>query len=201
MARPRMSAEERAIRQREAKRLYMERWSAQNPEEKKRRDAANYAAHRDRIRARHATYYDARRDEINAKHRADAGLRERSNVQRRQRRKDNSDLIRQLDRESLNRWRRMSPAGLVKKRADKQAQRARQQGVTGGLTRTQLQEAIEASGGRCWHCLSVAPLTIDHVTPLSANGPNTVENIALLCWPCNQRKGTRSLLAWLLVAT
>jgi hypothetical protein len=32
--------------------------------------------------------------------------------------------------------------------------------------------------------------TKDHVKPLSLGGPNTLENLQTMCWPCNQSKGS-----------
>jgi 5-methylcytosine-specific restriction endonuclease McrA len=35
-------------------------------------------------------------------------------------------------------------------------------------------------------------LTIDHVVPVSKGGANTMENVQILCYTCNRRKGNRS---------
>ena len=34
-------------------------------------------------------------------------------------------------------------------------------------------------------------MTIDHVIPLSKNGPNTLENIVVCCYKCNKEKGAK----------
>jgi hypothetical protein len=44
-------------------------------------------------------------------------------------------------------------------------------------------------GGRCRQCGSSQDLHFDHVIPWSKGGANTVNNIQLLCGPCNRRKG------------
>jgi hypothetical protein len=33
-------------------------------------------------------------------------------------------------------------------------------------------------------------LTKDHVKPLSLGGPNALDNLQTMCWPCNQSKGS-----------
>ncbi len=44
-------------------------------------------------------------------------------------------------------------------------------------------------GGRCRQCGSTQELHFDHVIPWSRGGANTLQNIQLLCGPCNRRKG------------
>lgn len=46
-------------------------------------------------------------------------------------------------------------------------------------------------GGRCVECGSDFDLQYDHVIPFSMNGASTVQNLQLLCAPCNQSKGGR----------
>jgi 5-methylcytosine-specific restriction protein A len=41
-------------------------------------------------------------------------------------------------------------------------------------------------------CGSAQDLTGDHITPLSQGGQATLDNIVVLCRPCNSRKGNRA---------
>jgi hypothetical protein len=50
-------------------------------------------------------------------------------------------------------------------------------------------------GGRCRRCGSTEELHFDHVIPWSKGGANTVNNIQLLCGPCNRRKGADDISA------
>ena len=43
--------------------------------------------------------------------------------------------------------------------------------------------------GKCVQCGSTDDLHFDHKVPWSRGGTNTVNNIQLLCGPCNRRKG------------
>jgi hypothetical protein len=44
-------------------------------------------------------------------------------------------------------------------------------------------------GGRCRSCGSQVELQFDHVIPVALGGASAVENLQILCGPCNRRKG------------
>jgi hypothetical protein len=55
----------------------------------------------------------------------------------------------------------------------------------------------ERASGRCEYCLTSEALSgircqIDHITPLSRQGPTTADNLCLACVACNGYKGTRT---------
>jgi hypothetical protein len=50
------------------------------------------------------------------------------------------------------------------------------------------QEVFLRDGGRCVQCGADYPIHYDHILPFSRGGSNTVENIQILCGPCNLRK-------------
>ena len=56
-------------------------------------------------------------------------------------------------------------------------------------------------GKQCWGCNFTAPderyLELDHIDPKSSGGSNHLDNRALLCRPCNQKKSNRLTLAGL----
>lgn len=55
-----------------------------------------------------------------------------------------------------------------------------------------VRDAVVARDGRqCRRCGATAGLAFDHIYPWSLGGPDTVENLQLLCGPCNSSKGAR----------
>jgi len=47
--------------------------------------------------------------------------------------------------------------------------------------------------GCCAYCHQAAPLTQDHVIPISKGGWHVIENIVPACQPCNSRKGATTV--------
>ena len=70
------------------------------------------------------------------------------------------------------------------------------------LTHKEMHEIlIKKFGFQCWGCNFIAPderyLELDHIDPKSSGGSNHLDNRALLCRPCNQKKSNRLTLAGL----
>ena len=57
-------------------------------------------------------------------------------------------------------------------------------------------ELMRQSGGTCAHCGSEGKLHVDHILPLSRGGSNELENLQMLCAPCNQSKHTKTMDEW-----
>ena len=50
---------------------------------------------------------------------------------------------------------------------------------------------LQRDGDRCLQCGAGEPevrIHIDHITPLAKGGTNALDNLQVLCQPCNQRK-------------
>jgi hypothetical protein len=57
-------------------------------------------------------------------------------------------------------------------------------------------QVVERAGNRCEYCRlsqvgQEATFHVDHVTPVAANGPTVLDNLALACVSCSLRKGAR----------
>lgn len=57
-------------------------------------------------------------------------------------------------------------------------------------------QVVERAGNRCEYCGLAqegqeATFHVDHVVPRSADGPTTLDNLALACVSCSLRKGAR----------
>ena len=51
----------------------------------------------------------------------------------------------------------------------------------------------------CAYCGEFKPrMDVDHIVPKRAGGTLAMHNVTASCWECNRRKGSRSLLVFLL---
>jgi len=61
----------------------------------------------------------------------------------------------------------------------------------GSHTLAEFKALLRASGDRCIYCGSDYMVGRDHIVPLSRGGSNSINNLQILCCPCNSRKGTK----------
>ena len=58
--------------------------------------------------------------------------------------------------------------------------------------RARKDQLVSEYGSRCWWCECCLPkkeLTLDHLKPKSRGGSNSLENLRLACFPCNNFRG------------
>jgi len=70
--------------------------------------------------------------------------------------------------------------------------RFRHREITSGAFKKQRLRVFARDGKVCAHCQSVeGPFHIDHIIPRSAGGGHEMDNLQVLCKPCNQAKGSK----------
>lgn len=85
-----------------------------------------------------------------------------------------------------------SKKGVAIFRAKAANQNAEQVGAPGKLTGQDVFDVLEKYP-LCLNCGTMDNLSIDHVVPLAAGGPNTPDNLQVLCVSCNSIKHTKTI--------
>jgi len=87
-----------------------------------------------------------------------------------------------------------------KKAGAKERRRIREFMMRGSHTETEWMFQIERQMGLCFYCsISLRDErgrwrgTRDHLTPIAKGGTDNIDNIVAACWPCNKKKGNRTL--------
>ncbi len=88
--------------------------------------------------------------------------------------------------------------------AQRANRQAKKRGITDEITKEDVLSLLWASGGKCKYCGidTKNDFTLEHMTPLSRDGDNTIGNIAICCAPCNTAKLDRTLeefIVWIKV--
>lgn len=77
--------------------------------------------------------------------------------------------------------------------------RARKASAKGSHSAEEVQNLLKAQMNSCCGCgvsFDFVPFTQDHITPLFKGGTDFIENIQLMCQPCNDSKGTKPMGEW-----
>jgi len=74
-------------------------------------------------------------------------------------------------------------------RAKSNAYRARARAAEGRFTSEEWLAVVKDHGGRSAYCGGAGPLQVDHRTPLSRGGTNSIDNVLPACGGCNAKKG------------
>jgi 5-methylcytosine-specific restriction endonuclease McrA len=85
-------------------------------------------------------------------------------------------------------WKKAHPEN---SKASCNKRRARLDSVGGSYTPEEWRLLVQKYNYKCLCCGKREPeikLSVDHVIPISKGGPNVIQNIQPLCFPCNSRK-------------
>lgn len=153
--------------------------------------AAEYLRDNATIKARSAGYREAHRKELAAAARAyRKDNRDAINARTRTHRASRRKLLRERDKA----WRKANPEWL---RAYADANRAERNAKCVARQWTLRPEDVKgkmsAQGGKCAGCATslAEGFHLDHIKAFSRGGASSIDNLQLLCPPCNQSKGNR----------
>lgn len=109
---------------------------------------------------------------------------------------ENLEKYRALARKGAAQYRKKNP---LPGRVDYANLRAKRNGISGRITVPEIEAMIAAQCNKCATCKVELDSTfhIDHKQPMILRGTNSIENIQILCAPCNRRKGSMSFQDWL----
>jgi len=74
-------------------------------------------------------------------------------------------------------------------RVKSNAYRARARAAEGQFTSAEWRALVQSHEGKCAYCGGLGPLEVDHRTPLSRGGTNSIDNVLPACANCNRKKG------------
>lgn len=96
-------------------------------------------------------------------------------------------------------WKLNNPdAHSILQRAAKARRRALEKESIGHYTRQDIERLLVVQSFICAACFVDirSKYHIDHMIPLARGGTNWPHNIQLLCQPCNQSKGPKTMTEW-----
>lgn len=111
---------------------------------------------------------------------------------------ENIERVREYARRDQAKHRKKHP---INGRIDASNLRARRQGIEGKITIREISELLVKQENRCAGCAEdLQPnWNIDHIMPLRLKGVNKIENVQILCDPCNKSKGSLHPAHWALL--
>ena len=198
-------------------RLKSKSYRAAHPNQVQVRNLAYRTAHRSRLkeqaRARRQVNLERYREYDRARHQANPGRvgayrkanRDRINEQARARRQANPERYRASYKANraqcllaTRAWQKANPD---RRRQTRRGIDARRRGAAGTHSYDEIRSLYEKQGRLCANPYCRVSLEAghheDHIVPIAAGGSNYIENIQLLCAPCNIDKGAKHPALWL----
>lgn len=161
------------------------KWRAANLEHDRERNRRYIAEHREERREYSRKYADEHPEQVIAATRrwqkARPDLHRANAVRYRSRNPQKARAV-------IYAWKHRNPDRVREMRRN---YRARKNGALGHFTDQEWRDLCAQYGNVCLACGSSAPLTADHVVPLTRGGSDTIDNIQPLCAVCNSKKRAR----------
>jgi len=136
----------------------------------------------------HAAWQKNNKNQVNSQHRdhyktpQQQAKKRAYNLEHREQKRKNEASYRERNRQ---RYRLLKSNNNAKRRAIKQAVEAEH---------VDREKVYARDNGRCYICLqyvSYAEFQLDHIRPITKDGPHTYDNVAVTCRSCNAKKGNR----------
>jgi 5-methylcytosine-specific restriction endonuclease McrA len=150
-------------------------------------DARRYEEQGEAIRARVAAYAAANPEKVRALNlKRSRANREKEIARWVEWNRRNPQKI----RAAIKRWHAANPDA---QRTYRAARRARIREAGGTYTKEDVRRLMRLQRGKCAACRTclLRGYNVDHVVALKNGGSNGPENLQLLCFPCNMKKGTK----------
>lgn len=101
-------------------------------------------------------------------------------------------------RQSVKEWAARNPERAIEVRsASKQNRRAKVALTGGAFSGADIAKLKLIQNSLCAGCGKQTKLTVDHIMPIYLGGSSNIENLQLLCMPCNRSKGRKHPEEWL----
>lgn len=171
-------------------------WLSSNHEYALQRKRDYYQENKSEVAASNKAWAEANPDKIVA---IKQSYIERNPERRRKQARDYTYRNHERMLERGKEWRRKHPE---QSRNHHHIRKARILLAPGSFTADDIQRLYELTGGRCTYCAipvhwSIAgDIHIDHVQPISRNGSNNPDNLAIACVDCNLSKAVKTLDEW-----
>lgn len=162
----------------EARREAARQWVKDNPEKNCEKVKRYYRQNPDIFRERARKYREQNSEKVKTRNR--------------KYRAANLEKVKEGVRKAGAVWRKKNPAKCKKYKADRKARLVLAEGT---FTAEELQALWEMQKGKCVICGEFVgdDYHADHILPLCRGGSNYIENIQILCPPCNLSKHTKTM--------